>query len=192
LIPKYVAGVVAAGLSLAGHVALIEYGGADMERFVSAASAPNVLTATLRAEPRTKAVLEKSSSVDRPNAAYEVRQSLVIADSAEDEKLFPAFYSVRYYDTKELSRKPFVTLDIPRDFALTVPGVPEDAAVLLLLINEYGDVDKVVVENSRLPQTAQTTLGDTLSSMKFSPGEIEGVPVKSRMKIRIRLAPEKN
>jgi hypothetical protein len=190
---KHIAGVLAAGLSLMGHLAVIEYGGADKGAYRLETVVPDrVLTVALHTKHQENEPVEEAPPAEKVLSVDATRASVAVIGGAESERLFPAFYKIHYYDTKELSRKPFVTVDIPRDFALTVPGVPDNAAVLLLLINEYGDVDKVIVENSLLPQTAQSTLENTLSAMRFFPGEINGVPVKSRMKIQIRLAEEKS
>lgn len=92
-----------------------------------------------------------------------------------------------YFSVKELTQKPLVSRDVPADFMLLVPGVPPQAATLQILISEYGDVDKVVVENSLLPDDAQKVVIDEFSKLKFNPGEINGAPVKSQLKIEVLL-----
>jgi hypothetical protein len=91
-----------------------------------------------------------------------------------------------YFLANALTQKPLVAVDVP-DLTLMVPGVPSQAAVLRLLINEYGDVDSVVVENSLLPDVAQKRVTDAFSQLRFHPGEIRGVPVKSQLRIEVLL-----
>ncbi|ABR91850.1 tonB like protein [Janthinobacterium sp. Marseille] len=92
-----------------------------------------------------------------------------------------------YFSVKELTQKPLVSRDVPADLMLIVPGVPPQAATLQILISEYGDVDKVIVEDSLLPDDAQKIVVDEFSKLKFNPGEINGTRVKSQLKIEILL-----
>lgn len=97
-----------------------------------------------------------------------------------------------YFATKELTQKPIVIRDVPVDMLLHVPGVPTQAAVLRMLINEYGDVDRIIVENSLLPDSAQEIVIDAFSKIRFHPGEIRGTSVKSQIKIEVILTDAKN
>lgn len=92
-----------------------------------------------------------------------------------------------YFAASELTRKPLVTHDLPADLVLRVPGVPAQAAILRMLINEYGDIDRIIVENSLLPDSAQKVVVDAFSKIRFYPGEINGKPVKSQLKIEVIL-----
>lgn len=95
--------------------------------------------------------------------------------------------SSRYFLPSELTRKPLVAMDVPEDLELVVPGVPRQAAVLRLLISEYGDVDEVQIENSLLPEVARKTVVNAFSKIRFYPGEIKGVPVKSQIRVEVLL-----
>lgn len=103
--------------------------------------------------------------------------------------MFPLLYPVKpyYFAAKDLTQKPLVFRDVPVDLILNVPDVPSQAARLQILISEYGDVDKVIVENSLLPEAAQKTVVDAFSKLKFHPGEMNGIPVKSQLRIEVML-----
>lgn len=103
--------------------------------------------------------------------------------------IFPLLNPVKpyYFATKDLTQKPLVSRDVPVDLILNVPDVPSQAARLQILISEYGDVDKVIVENSLLPEAAQKTVVDAFSKLKFHPGEMNGIPVKSQLRIEVML-----
>ncbi|WP_133467262.1 hypothetical protein [Herminiimonas fonticola] len=92
-----------------------------------------------------------------------------------------------YFSAKELTQRPLVARDVPADLMLVVPDVPAQAATLQILINEYGEIDRVIVEDSLLPETAQKTVVDAFVKTRFHPGEINGVPVKSQLRIEIML-----
>jgi hypothetical protein len=92
-----------------------------------------------------------------------------------------------YFPANALTQKPLVAVDVSPDLMVIVPGVPPQAAVLRLLINEYGDVDSVVVENSLLPDVAQKKVTEAFSQLRFHPGEIRGVQVKSQLRIEVLL-----
>lgn len=92
-----------------------------------------------------------------------------------------------YFSAKDLTQKPLVVRDVPADLTLIVPDVPAQAATLQILINEYGEIDQVIVEDSLLPEVAQKTVVDAFVKARFHPGEINGVPVKSQLRIEIML-----
>lgn len=177
---------MAGGISFIGHAALIWYGGtATASALLPPADARQTFAVQMIAEKKPLAANTVGVDMHRSNAGAASGSSVI--DSAKSERLFPAFYGVHYYQPKELTQKPFVTQDIPRDFALHVPHAPDNAAIFLLLINEKGTIDRVIVESSSLPQSAQAKLEDAFSAVKFFPGQIKGVPVKSALKIQIRL-----
>lgn len=92
-----------------------------------------------------------------------------------------------YFRTKELTEKPQVLSDVSPDLGLALTGVPEQTAILRLFINEQGDIDRVVIEHSYLPEELVPLVTDGFSKMKFRPGKIDDTPVKSQLKIEVRL-----
>lgn len=71
--------------------------------------------------------------------------------------------------------------------SLTLPSVPAQSAVLRLLINESGDIDRVEIEETFLPEYAAHIVTDTFSKIKFHPGKINDIPVKSQLRIVVTL-----
>lgn len=92
-----------------------------------------------------------------------------------------------YFESRELTQKPLIMQDVPADLVLDLPDVPVQAAVLRMLINEYGDIDQVIVVNSLLPDFARQMVVDAFAKTRFHPGRINGLPVKSQIRIEIML-----
>lgn len=95
---------------------------------------------------------------------------------------------VRYYETRELTQKPLVKVDVPTELMLKLEGMEPQMVIAHLWIDEYGDVDRVDIEgNDTLPEEGSVKLQQAFDSARFHPGEIDGVPVKTHMRIAIRL-----
>lgn len=105
-----------------------------------------------------------------------------IFDSAKGDSL-----EAYYFNSRELTQKPLVAVDIPVGFALLVSEAQSQIAILRLLINEYGDIDRIIVEDSSLPKQTKTVLLSTFNAMKFHPGEVNGKAVKSQLTLAIQL-----
>lgn len=92
-----------------------------------------------------------------------------------------------YFSMSELSQMPQVMLDLSPSLAFSLPNALAQLAVLKLLINEQGEIDQVLVDDSPLSETEQRLVIDTFLKTKFQPGKINEVPVKSQLKIEVRL-----
>lgn len=92
-----------------------------------------------------------------------------------------------YFPATELTKLPTVMLDIPADFSLPAANGADRLAVLWLSINEKGDVAQVTVEDASVSEQEQDVLKDVFSKMKFHAGEINGLPIKSQLKIEVIL-----
>lgn len=137
-------------------------------------------------------VLEPISDPSSPTSVMKHSSHTAVLSSREmpkDDSLFPLISTVKphYFSAKELTRKLLIARDIPSNTLLIVPGVPEQAATLRIQVNEYGDVDKVIVEASLLPEAAQKLVIEEFEKIKFHPGEINEVAVKSELKIEVML-----
>lgn len=96
-------------------------------------------------------------------------------------------FEARYFLSKELSEKPVVIEDINQDLRIALPGIEAQSLVLILLINEEGLIDRVELEKTDLPLEIATQVINTFSSLKFQPGKIDQVAVKSQLKIEVQL-----
>lgn len=184
--------VLALVLTFAGHLGLIAFFSAGDAAFGDAGEdiyRPSMRVVEMKLEGSNEIALG-SGKIDhweeqRPAIAKESGPSG--HQKAKTSHVFLPQAAPYYFIAKELTQKPIVIQDVPADMILHVPGVPAQAAVLSMLINEYGDVDRIVVENSLLPDSAQKIVIDAFSKIRFHPGEIRGVSVKSQIKIEVIL-----
>jgi hypothetical protein len=107
----------------------------------------------------------------------------------DDAALFPLPAPQRpyYFPASQLTQKPLVLQDIPANLTLDLPDAPAQAAVLRLLINEAGGIDKVMVDELSVPEAAAQAIAEAFRHIRFRPGEKDGTPVKSQLKIEIML-----
>jgi len=132
-------------------------------------------------------------------AEYEKSEDAILEKAAEPlqtvphvSQMMPIFLisgqtKPHYFRARELTEKPYILNDVSSNASLNLPGVPAQSAVLRLLINERGDIDRVVVEKSYLPDYAAQLVVDAFSKAKFHPGQIGKIPVNSQLRIEITL-----
>lgn len=94
-----------------------------------------------------------------------------------------------YFHAKELTERPQTIQDAPPQMTFVGVGDPPESVILRLLINESGDVDKVLIENDKITGEMAYLIESTMKKMKFTPGKIEDVPVKSQVRIELQLDP---
>jgi len=94
--------------------------------------------------------------------------------------------SERYFTRDELDVRPAV-LDAPDLGAEELSPLLEGRAVLVLYLNEQGNVDRIDVEQSTLPPSMLAQLESQRALIKFTPGSINGVLVKSVVRFEIAL-----
>lgn len=90
-----------------------------------------------------------------------------------------------YYKPAELQIKPRVVIDTTQNLKLSSNSDPSRSAKLRLLINEYGDIDHIIIDKTSFSEHAQQLLLKTFSRMKFKPGMINNMPVKSELIIEV-------
>lgn len=90
-----------------------------------------------------------------------------------------------YYSSKELTEKALVLRDIPPDLGVLLHDVPTEKIAVWLYINEIGNIDQVFFENPTLPKEAESLIHEHFAKLKFYPGKIDGIAVKSKLKIEI-------
>lgn len=114
---------------------------------------------------------------------------MTVQKTNEAADIFPTAEPVEavYLRTDELTKAPSVLLDISSDLSLFSPNGLPQLAILRLLVNERGDIDQVLVEDSPLPEEEQNLLKNAFSKTKFHPGEINGTPVRSQLRIEVML-----
>ena len=100
----------------------------------------------------------------------------------------PVPFGTKYFRSSELTKRPRPL----RSVSLSYP-VMEDSAnnqqngsvTLRIFIADTGDVDQVVVEASDLSMAFQDYAVQTFSQVRFSPGKIHDLPVRSQMRLEV-------
>lgn len=77
--------------------------------------------------------------------------------------------------------------DIPPDKTIALPNAPLQPARIRLLINEQGDIDKVVFEDSLLSDEAKHFVKDSFATVKFKPGKIGDLAVNTQLRVEVML-----
>ena len=174
---------IGGGVAQPGHAGLPDSGAASIQvMMVELGKEDEAFSATNHVRETTRKLepIVDSMSVDAAK---------VPRGAENGSPILPALLPVPpyYFSAKDLTQRPLMLRDVPADLTLVVPDVPAQAATLQILINEYGEIDQVIVEDSLLPEAAQKTVVDAFAKARFHPGEINGVPVKSQVRIEIML-----
>lgn len=140
----------------------------------------------------------------------DVRESSVVAppsidtDAREaDASLGLSFSTLRemtdYVPVSELTERPVVLANIDSELSARFAFIHPQSLTLILLINEYGDVDRVLVserkavaegrEENALPAVLLDDLVLRFLDMRFLPGRLNGQAVRSALRIRASLGP---
>ena len=96
-----------------------------------------------------------------------------------------------YLPVSQLDFKPQIVRDIDSDLHENFRGVQAQWLNLTLLINDYGDVDQVIVEPfsmaSDLPERLLADLKQRFLEVRFTPGRLHNQSVRSQLRIRVHL-----
>lgn len=93
----------------------------------------------------------------------------------------------RYYKTTELSERPKVVRDIPKDLTEKLPeGIAGDA-ILNLKISESGTIEGVSIEASSLDAESLDQLKQAVENMRFTPGKVGKESVKTELRIQVTI-----
>ncbi len=91
-----------------------------------------------------------------------------------------------YFRSNALTVKPQVSMDIPQNLGDALKSDKAGAATFRLQINEQGEVDQVIVDDSSFSEQDERIVVSAFQKMKFKPGKIEDKAVKSELKIEVR------
>ena len=101
-----------------------------------------------------------------------------------------------YMPAAALSERPVLLQDIDDLIDLATVGHDEPVLPVLpvltevtgvLLINEYGKVDRLQFETGALTRYLEVMLAQRFAAARFIPGKIDGKPVRSALRIALRL-----
>lgn len=121
-----------------------------------------------------------------------------VADFAEDSSVTSAASAeiwssglTDYLPALMLTEKPLIMNDIDPELSDRFAGISAQSMKMLLLINEYGDVDKVLFEDiatvETLPLVLRADLSQRFFEARFLPGRLHGQPVRSQLRIVVSL-----
>jgi hypothetical protein len=94
-----------------------------------------------------------------------------------------------YYAPEELSQRARIVQDIDPMLGVLADVPGQGRAILKLWVNETGGVDRVDTESSTLDGMFEEALQTQFLSVWFQPAERTGIPVKSLMRIEVRVLP---
>ncbi len=117
---------------------------------------------------------ENAASLADPSQGVEAA-ALALADAGSDD----------YLPVTRLSERPQVVRDIDPEWPWT--GIDLPVLVCTLLINEYGDVDRVLLHEPPLSPMLEADIRARFLAARFVPGKLHGQPVKAALRIEIRL-----
>lgn len=75
--------------------------------------------------------------------------------------------------------------DMPSDLGDLFPEVASQRIEVWLYINETGGIDQILFKTSDQPPYAELLLHEQFVKMQFHPGKIDGIPVKSKLRIEV-------
>ncbi len=139
----------------------------------SQTASTGVINVDLTAPPVTATRSPKSAAASSPS----VQQTVVHAAAG----------SRTYLPASALTERPVVLQDIDTELLPALWPVSPQALVFQLLINEYGDVDQVIVEKSSLPPGLLAELRQRFLAARFAPGRLRGRAVATALRIAVQL-----
>jgi hypothetical protein len=96
--------------------------------------------------------------------------------------------AAQYFRSQDLSERPLILNKALLDNTpLLLTDVPSQIAVLRFLINEHGNIDQVLVDDSRFSPRAERLIIEAFSKLEFNAGKIGDLPVKSQLRIEIKV-----
>lgn len=103
----------------------------------------------------------------------------------------PSAIASSYLPVSQLDFKPQIVRDIDPELLENFRDVQAQWLNLTLLINEYGDVDQVIVEpfsmTSDLPEQLLADVKQRFLEALFTPGRLRNQSVRSSLRIRVHL-----
>ncbi len=168
----------------------------DMKQ-VRAAGALSDGTATSRAkdhasDPRAAvepawSMLNPATGPDRDNGvnANAANASTTNASTAHENAANEADHAPGYLPVAQLTEWPQLVRDIPAEWAQH--DLSPQRIVCMLLISEYGDIDRLLFDAPSLTATQQQALRERFQAARFVPGKLYGRPVRSALRIEVSL-----
>jgi hypothetical protein len=110
-------------------------------------------------------------------------------DTRDEAPVLPALTGTEpyYFLPGELTESPVVVRDISPRMVEALPDMSRRPVHVHLLINEEGDVDQALIDEETLSKQAKRFISEAFTTVKFRPGRIGELPVKSELSIEVTL-----
>lgn len=92
-----------------------------------------------------------------------------------------------YFTVDSLSERPLILQDIDPTVLENFEDISLKKLILRLMISEYGDVEKVIIEEAKLSEELLPEIESAFLRARFSPGRIQGLAVPSTLRIEVKL-----
>ena len=138
--------------------------------------------------PDTRTSIDDRTAIPSPKTTPALPANLSVSNfhRQSDAELFPRFnLEGLYYPRSTLTHPPQVIEDVDLSNLSSLPGIAPGRLTLELFIGKSGTVDRVEAESVEIPEQAMESLLDLLGKIRFTGGEIDGKPVKSRIRIEV-------
>lgn len=99
--------------------------------------------------------------------------------------------TARYYDPSEVSRGVIPLTEIDPSPSELAEVASAGNLVLVLYISDNGRVDRVEIEQQKGDPTIGAIVAKQFLAARFTPAEVEGRPVKSRLRIEVTVRPRR-
>jgi hypothetical protein len=126
--------------------------------------------------------LTAAAPAEKPTPGREAHRQDATAEAGSDKRFLPY-----YFASRELDSKPEASTEIRISGQEAMEGTAPGNVVLELFINETGRMDSVRVESATLSSAFQDLARDAFLMSVFTPGYKDGMPVKSRLRVEVRV-----
>jgi hypothetical protein len=146
--------------------------------------APAVVPVAPAAAASRPATVTARQSAPAPQAAGPTEPATVAED--EEATLVPG--EPPYLPRKRLTvvPEPLAPVDVP--FPPDVTGIVQLRVQLSLFIDETGTVRRVQLDTPQVPASFARSVVETFVGTRFSPGELDHVPVRSHIKVEVEFS----
>jgi TonB family protein len=164
------------GLSPLSASQISQGGNGFVATIVPLASAANNLPAPkLIANTADLSAIKLSSPATMVAKEIDARGRLAAAEAA---------WQTQYRLTSSLEKRPQPLVDVQPIYPAKA-GKMRGSVLLRLFVNEFGDVDKVIIVSAKPEGVFEEAAIEAFQNTKFSPGTILGAPVKSQLMLNV-------
>lgn len=129
-----------------------------------------------------RSTLDASTGQDGENV---VNHSAANESAARENAANEGDRTLGYLPVAQLTERPQLVRDISAEWAQH--DLSPQRIVCMLLISEYGDIDRLQFDAPSLTATQQQALRERFQAARFVPGKLYGRPVRSALRIEISL-----